>query len=150
MFAEMMEFSFEDGDKLTEIFPADEIKDYRKAYSGNCYDLACELQSRLFASGIISSVLTFKNGNAFNPDGFVVKDELSGVYNTYTYHSVVMLGDCVIDMFHSDNLLSTSKYVKDLLELNDKLKVSQPMSGIWWDKNGLEFQMSVEYLVGLG
>lgn len=144
----MKEFVFEDGDKINLLFGEKDITELRNKYICRCYDLADLLCNSLWSSNVLSTVITFKRDKSFI-NGIKIKDELNNTIRTYTHHSVVLLGSCILDLIHTDRLISTSEYVHTLLKLNPDVYVYKPMRHGWYDENGEKIRVDIEYLLNL-
>lgn len=140
------EYTYEKGDKIADILNPDVIPLMRREYNDKCFALGGLLKEALFGSGILATVITFKNGNAFNPEGLKVWDYLSGVYRTYTHHSVIYLGSCIMDVLHTDDLIATDEYIKQLKENNTNLRLMKSMTGCWYTDAGYETNITLPKL----
>lgn len=148
----MKRYKRDDETDLFELISESDIKELRKIYSDNCYTLACELYERIFNNGILCSTITFINGSSFRSGtkDLVVWNELNYEYVRYRFHSVLLLGEYIIDLLHSDKILDTSEYVCDLSRNNKYLSINQSMSGVWYDDLGAPFQVQLRYLREMG
>ena len=139
----MNEYKFAEGDKATEIYSQHDIDSLRRQFDGNCYNLAFALAKQLHDHGIIASLVTFRNGTK---NGITVWSDLDNCYKTYGFHAVVLLGDCIMDLSHTDRLISTSEYVERLKGNNSKLRIDQSMTGVWYTGDGYECPVTLESL----
>ena len=120
--------------------PFDFVGEYRKMFEkeGGSYPVAATLSRDLKFSGVLAELFTFKNGNAFLDGGLTIGDK------NYLYHSVVILGEALIDIIHSDVFLSTKEYIKDLKKDNPKLRFDYTMSTCWYADNDMAYRPTLE------
>lgn len=119
-----------------ELLGEETVDALRRDFEGNYYMLAQILCDRLTEMGYSVSLLTFRNGNVTEDGGVRVWSQFHRTYRIYTHHSIVLFGDVVLDLQHSNKLFKTADYVSVLYELNPKLRVDQTMSGAWYDVHG--------------
>ena len=124
---------------MNEVIGKDSIKELRKTYHNNCYELALALKCIFNRNNILAEVITFKNGSAFN--GINVNG------NTYTHHTVVLLGDSLIDLLHSDKFILTADYITKLKEDNSQLRIDYTLSTGWYDKDGYKYNPTLQDLI---
>ena len=140
----MDEYLFDEGDMIKNVLSGD-LNVLREIYAGNCVDLANYVKGICLANRLLASVITFKNPKCFlNP--LKVTDELTNTERTYTHHSVVLLGACIMDILHTDRLISTREYVRHLRELNPDVKVYSALSDGWFDSAGYLIPVNLDYL----
>lgn len=139
---EFSEYTYVDGMLINDAICIP-IEQLRKDFANDCYGLAQLLTMIFMNSGVLASVVTFKNGHSLN---LKVKDLYNDRINTYPYHSVIMLGNCVIDLLHSDKYISTTKYVKELKKLNPELRLDLYMTEQWYDLSGLPMMLNIDIL----
>lgn len=143
----MVMYKFSKGDKVTELLSVQDVFELRRNFDGDCFNLATYLYHSLNSAGILASFITFKNGNPFLDGGIHVWSDLTKRNEVYTHHSVVLLGDCVMDLLHTDRLIKTTEYVKKLKADNPKLRVDQTTSGIWYTAAGHERPIEMKSLL---
>lgn len=124
---------------MNEVLDNNLIKKIRKAYHNNCYELALALKDMFNNNNILAEVITFKNGSAFN--GINING------NTQTHHTVVLLGDSLIDLLHSDDFILTADYITKLKEDNSKLRIDYTLSTGWYDKDGYKYNPTLQELI---
>lgn len=146
MVAILNEFMFDEGDTIEEFYDKSVVARLRKEYDNKCYDLANLLKRELNTAGVLAEVVTFKNGNSLATE-LKVKNELENKVETYNYHSVVLLGNCVVDLLHTDRLISTKEYVGNLSKLNKNLRLDYLMGGFWYSDDGHKIQVNVDSLL---
>lgn len=140
----MNEYLFDEGDMIKNVLSED-LNVLRETYSGNCIGLAHYVKSVCQANRVLSSVITFKNRNCFL-EPLRVTNELTNTECGYTHHSVVLLGDCIMDILHTDRLISTREYVKHLRELNPNVEVNLALSDGWYNSDGYSIPVDLDYL----
>lgn len=144
----MMEYHFTEGDTVTNIIKDEFVDPIRIEFDGNCTGCAASLADELISDqSVICSCVTFKNGSAFADTGVVVRDELAGEDKIYTHHTVLLFGECIMDILHSDRLVATAEYVKSLQEKNPKLLVDDTMTGSWINTSGWPIKITLERLL---
>ena len=79
--------------------------------------------SNAFLSGLSFSILTFKNKEDMDLS-IPVKDK---IYKSKQY-SILLSGNCVIDILHRNNIIDISSLLLELFKLNPKLKVDTNQS----------------------
>lgn len=146
MLMNMFEFAYEEGDKITELFRPKDISYFRNKYNNNCFGFAQHCCAMLTEGNVLCSMLTFKNGHNFVDDGIKVWDDINHKHNLYTHHSVVLLGDCIMDMLHSDRLISTQEYVRGLEKDNPNLQLDNAMTGCWYNSEGYPVKVTLDNL----
>lgn len=147
MLCQMCEYQFEDGDLVTEIFSQESIDNIRDKLANMCTVAAEDIVGNLTHSGCLASMITFVNGNSFN----LMK--IKGLDNDIvicTHHSVVLLGDCIMDLLYSDKLVRTKDYIASLKLLNPELCIKSTMSGNWYGNEGYPIPITMELLENLG
>lgn len=139
---EFSEYTYIDGQLINDSISLP-IEQLRKEFESNCFGLAQELSMEFMKSGVLASVITFKNGHSLNVK---VKNYHTGKINTYAFHSVIMLGNCVIDLLNSDRYISTNEYVKEMKKLNPELRLDKFMTEQWYDVNGMPMILDIDIL----
>ena len=142
--AYMSEYLFTEGDMIKDILSGD-LNVIRETYANNCVGLARYVKSLFQSCGVLSAVITFKNHDCFFSP-LKVTDELTNTERTYTHHSVVLLGDCIMDILHTDRLISTREYAKHIRELNPNVEVTLALSDGWFDSAGYLIPVDIDYL----
>lgn len=139
---DFVEYDFIDNQLISETLdlPIDELK---KEFRNDCYGLANELTMGFMASGVLAATITFKNGHELN---LKVKDHYTNEIKTYAFHSVIMLGNCVIDLLHSDRYISTGRYIKEMKKLNPELRLDKFMTEQWYGDNGQPIMLDINAL----
>ena len=135
------EISYDAYKDLNEMFgDKNIISNVRKNYKGNCVDAAWFIKKSLNQNRILAEVITFKNGNAFLDGGICVFG------NRYSHHSVVLLGDGIIDILHTDKILQTKEYIEELEKNNPKLHIYHILSTGWYTDDGYLYRPSINDL----
>ena len=124
---------------MNEVLGSNLIKKLRKTYHNNCHGLALVLKYMFNNNNILAEVITFKNGSAFN--GINVNG------NTYTHHTVVLFGDSLIDLLHSDDFILTAEYINKLQEDNSQLRIDYALSSGWYGKDGYKYNPTLQELI---
>ena len=137
----MNEIPYDGYNSLIEIFGEDTIKEFRKNYKGKCYEVAEIIKTSLNSNGFIAEIITLKNGNAFLDGCINVSD------NVYTHHTVVLMGEWIIDVLHTDNIVKTKDYILELQEDNPKLRIDYTLSTCWYTKEGLPYKPTIQDLI---
>lgn len=127
---------------LKDAFGADMIKQLRADFKDNCLGLAEVIRGSLMRQGYIAEIITFKNGNAFLDGGIRV-----GSGRIYTHHTVVLMGEWVIDLLHSDNVIKTKNYINRLKKHNPKLRIDYTLSTGWYADDGYMYRPSIDDLI---
>lgn len=130
----MKEYKYVDGAKVLDLVPGsivDDIKDL------NCYEAACEIAKWLTGHGVRCSVVTYKNGTVSADGSLKVWNEYTQEYENHTHQSVVLLGDSLIDVFHSDKLLKTPDYIRGPGDNNAKLTIAGELTHLCDSHTGL-------------
>lgn len=140
-------YKFTEGDKVTNLFSDIAIDGFRERYKNACYGVATLISKRLSNFDYLCSYVTFTCRNAISQGGITVWSELLNSNRIYEYHTVVLLGDCVMDILHSDRLISTSEYVRNLRDTNIGLEIDYDMSGHWVSGDGFKRQLSIDDLI---
>lgn len=143
---EFYEYVFEDSDNVTEIVPADVVAELRHKYADDCYELAADIAQQLLDIGLLCAVATVQNGDPLKGNRVVLWSEIEREHKTYVHHSVVLLGDCIMDLLHYDKLIRTETYFNGLMQSHEALSVVQDLSGVWYDAEGNECEITVERL----
>lgn len=142
---EFNEYLYSDGDTVNTVLDCN-LNRIRNDFKNNCFGLAETLVAVLIESTILATIITFKNGSAFSPDGLTVKNEIDNCLDIYTHHSVVLLGEGVIDLLHSDRIIKTSEYIEMLESLNNDIVIDTEMSGSWYNEFGVPVIVTIDYL----
>ena len=132
--------SFKDLNEMFSNHP-DFIPRVRDEYKDDCIDAAWAIKDILNENNILAEIMTLKNGNAFLDGGIKVFN------NTYTHHSVVLLGEVLIDVLHTDKILSTRKYLKTLMKNNPKLRIEHALSTYWYNSDGFTCKLDIQELL---
>ena len=135
----MKEINFSTYKDVYDIFGEKIVKEFRKK-QGGCLDVAWGLKDIFNKNGILAEIVTFKNGNAFLDGGIKVYDKV------YMFHSVVLLGDGIVDILHTDAIVPTKVYIEELEEVNPKLRLDYTLSTCWYDDEGYPIKPSLDYL----
>lgn len=137
-----VEYDYIDNQLISESlgWPVEKLK---QLYKDDCYGLASELVAGFMDSGVLAAVVTFKNGHSLD---ISINDYYNNEVKTYAFHSVVMLGNCLIDLLHSDRYISTSRYIKELKNLNPDLRLDTIMTEQWYDYDGQLVDLSIDIL----
>ncbi|GEM_PF-5222179 len=128
---------------LSGWFEPEVLRKLRKEYENNCFGLA----EAIVRSGmgtedgkmILASVITFKNGHTLN---LKMKDR-NGTVRTFSHHSVVLLGEYIMDVLHQDKLFKTKDYIDMLKKDNPELRLDTMMS-FWYTDDGWQYVPTLE------
>ena len=137
---QMNELPYDAYTSLIDIFGTDTIKQLRIDFKSNCVDLAKVIKSTFNRQGYLAEIITFKNGNAFD-GGIRVKD------NIYTHHAIVLMGEWIIDLLHSNDIIKTKDYIIELQRYNPKLRIDYIMSTGWYTNDGYPCRPSIDDLI---
>lgn len=145
-FVTMNELPYDAYDSLEVIFSAKGepgsksfIQQIRTDYKIDCFGAAQFLKSLFNAKGFLAEIITFKNGNAFAG---------INVYgNVCTHHTVVLMGEWVIDILHSDKIIKTKNFIVELQKHNPNLRLDATMSTGWYSDAGFPYMPSLEDLI---
>lgn len=127
---------------LVELFGADKLSEFREKFHNDCMELAWSVKNMLNTKGFLAEVITFKNGNAFADGGILIDAD-----HSYLYHTVVLMGEWVIDILHTDKVIKTKDYILGLQEYNPKLRIDYSMSSCWYTDAGFPYRPSLEDLI---
>ena len=137
----LKEIAYDSYRDVYEIFRNDRsiVEGFRRRY-GECLSIAEELKGIFNANGILAEIVTFKNGNAFLDVGIKVYDKV------YMFHCVLLLGDDIIDILHTDAIVPTKEYIEMLEKDNSKLRIDYSISTNWYNKAGYPIKLDLDYL----
>lgn len=135
----MKEYIFEDGDTVYELLGKKSVEYIRADYKNHCFGVAKCLYNVLLKVGIMSAFITFKTESPF-VNSLKVWDK------EYMHHSVLFLGDCILDLLHSDMLIPIKDYVDMLNENNKDWVVVQDMSSCWYNESDIPFAITKSFL----
>lgn len=132
-------------DKVSCAISQDLILSMRKDMKSNCVGAAETLAEMFRSSGIIATCIMFKSrGNAFlNP--LTVFNELTNENNIYTHHTIVLFGDCCMDLLHSDRIIPIKEYIEKL-ELLNVNGIRLDSSSMMYNANGFLYCPTLEDL----
>lgn len=139
---EYSEYDYIDGALINDHLGMD-LDGLRKEFHNNCYGLATELTAGFMSQGVLASTITFKNGHSLDVK---VNDYYDNDIKCYAFHSVILLGNCVLDILHSDKFISTSRYVKEMQKINPELRLDKFMTEPWYDENGYPMGLDIDKL----
>ena len=138
----LTEYTFEDFTKVEDVFPDGSFRDVKRNCKTKSYALAEEAVRVLRLHGVMSSVVTFENDA-----GFTLWSELDRKHKTYTTHSVVLVGDFVLDIDNCGMVIRTGVYVEDLVRRFSNLRIVESKTGNWWDAEGKSCQITLDKLL---
>lgn len=141
MVAMLMEIPYGEYASLSDIFGSDAINQLRKDFKNNCTSLAEAIKYTFNRQEYLAEIITFKNGNAYSDGGITVNG------NNYTHHTIVLMGEWIIDLLHSDNIIKTKDYVIELKRHNPKLRIDYTMSTGWYTNEGYLYRPSLDDLI---
>lgn len=104
------EYQFSEDGLVTELFHKEDVQKLRDFYKNNCYGLARSVSETLRSNNVLCSIITFKGYSAM-ADPVQVQSDFDDSMHLYTYHSVIFLGTCFLDILHSDRLFSVKDYL---------------------------------------
>lgn len=135
------ELPYDSYDSLEDIFPQDFIDYARKQYQGNSGALVGELKKLFNEQGYLAEILTFQNGT-------YVEDGMLNVFGYECCHySVLLMGEWVIDLLNSDEIVKTRDFILKLMHQNPKLKITPSLTTGWYAPDGKFFQPNIQYLL---
>lgn len=137
----MNELPYDAYSDLVCIFGADTLRRLREEFKDNCVGLAEVVKDILNAGNFLAEIITFKNGNAFLDGGIKILD------HTYTHHTVVLMGEWVIDILHTDKIIKTRDYIIELQKYNPKLRIDYTLSTGWYTDDGYLYRPSIDDLI---
>jgi hypothetical protein len=137
---QMKELPYDAYSSLVEIFGEETIQQLRIDFKDNCLGLAREIKNTFNLQGYLAEVITFKNGNAFLDGGIRISSTV------YTHHAIVLMGEWIIDLLHSDNIIKTKNYIVELQKYNPKLRIDYTLSTGWYTQDGYLYKPSLEDL----
>lgn len=117
------------------------VERLRKDFRNNSAGAALKIKQLLNKNGLRAEMLTFSNGHGSKP--LCVSGEISA------HHSVVLLGECIVDVLSSDSLCSTSAYVEQLEKDNSELCIDRTQTTGWYDENGFGYVPTLRNLKSL-
>ena len=107
----------------------------------NSFEINSIVCSNAFMNGLSFSILTFKNKEDKDLS-IPVKDK---TYKSKQY-SILLSGDCVIDILYRNDIINMSSLLPELLELNPKLKVDNNKSYVIDVENNRVIKPDINYL----
>ena len=137
----MKELPYDAYGSLNEIFGDERIKLFREKFDNNCFEVADIIKGIMNQNGIIAEIITFKNGNSFMDGGIEVHGR------TYTHHTVVLMGEWVIDVLHTSEIIKTKDYILELHKNNPELRIDYTMSTCWYTDEGFPYKPTIDYLL---
>lgn len=138
----MNEYVFKRDTTMADFLPWYEVDRLRDRYSADSYACACDIWRMLSGRNIQCTVVVFSAVG-----GIGVRDYNNSCYWFCQQHAVVLLGKYIIDILHSDRLMPTSEYVKNLDNVNSGLYVVEGASGSWYDSEGWKVKVTVNKLI---
>lgn len=138
----MHELPYDVYSSLIDIFGVDTINQLRIAFKDNCVGLAEVIKNMLNKQWYLAEIITFKNDNAFL-DGEIRIDS----DHIYTHHAIVLMGEWIIDLLHSDNIIKTKDYIIELQRYNPKLRIDYTLSTGWYTDDGYSYEPSLDDLI---
>lgn len=138
----MNELPYDAYSDLVCIFGADTLRQLREEFKGNCVGLAEVVKDILNAGDFLAEIITFKNGNAFLDGGITIN-----LVHNYTHHAVVLMGEWVIDILHTDKIIKTKDYIIELQKYNPKLRIDYMLSTGWYTDDGYPYMPSIDDLI---
>lgn len=73
-----------------------------------------------------------------------MKNDLTYEIEDCVSHSVILLGNCILEPLKSSRFLSTLEYIDELYELNDELRVDISLSDDWIDDDGTQIKLTID------
>ena len=145
------EFSYASigGGHINEAIDPTFIANMREQYGKNTVAMAYEIADWLTARNYMASVLTFMCVQGINEEILLVRDELNNnEIKEYYTHSIVWLGDCVIDAANSNRIILTPEYIKRIKELNVGFEVLlMPQDSYVFDENYNRVTPTLRWLI---
>ena len=138
----MNELPYDAYSSLIDIFGFDTINQLRVAFKDNCVGLAEVIKNIFNSQGYLAEIITLKNGNAFLDGGIRIDSD-----HIYTYHVIVLMGEWVIDLLHTDNIVKTKDYLIELQKNNPKLRIDYTLSTCWYTDDGYPYRPSIDDLI---
>lgn len=135
------EYTYNANEPIWKQFPNLDLDELRKTFKDDSHGLAAEMSYFLRQQGILAACVTFKNGHLFNMQ---IKNDLTCKIEDCLSHSVILLGNCVLDPLKSSRFLSTIEYIDELYELNDELRVDKTLSDDWVDDDGTQIKLTID------
>ena len=139
---QMNELPYDAYSDLVCIFGADTLRQLREEFKDYSVGLAEVVKDILNANGILAEIITFKNGNAFLDGGITIN-----LVHNYTHHAVVLMGEWVIDILHTDKIIKTRDYINVLQKYNPKLLIDYLLSTGWYTDDGYPYMPSIDDLI---
>lgn len=137
----MNELPYDAYSSLIEIFGVDTINQLRVDFKSNCFGLAKFIKNTFNTQGYLAELITFKNGHLLLDDCIRIKE------NSYTHHTIVLMGEWVIDLLHSNNTIKTKDYIIELQKDNPKLRIDYTLSTGWYTDEGYLYKPSIDDLI---
>ena len=139
---QMKELPYDAYSDLVCIFGADTLRQLREKFKDNCIGLAEVVKNIMNANDILAEIITFKNGNAFLGGDITID-----LHHNYTHHAVVLMGEWVIDILHTDKIIKTRDYIIELQKYNPKLRIDYTLSTGWYTDDGYPYMPSIDDLI---
>ena len=119
---------------------ADDIKELADMWNKDSLTAALWLKKSMNINGIMAEILTFGNGNNN------IKISIDGNETDTKIFSVLLLGEAVIDLAHTTEIMYTKEFIEKLEEDNPDLDVVCGMSSGWYDEDGHPIDVTLDYL----
>ena len=143
---QMNELPYDAYSDLVCIFGADTLRQLREEFKDYSVGLAEVVKDILNANGILAEIITFKNGNAFLDGGIKINLDYNYTHPA-THHAVVLMGEWVIDILHTDKIIKTRDYINVLQKYNPKLRIDYLLSTGWYTDDGYPYMPSIDDLI---
>lgn len=141
----LWEFMFEEGDMLTEVLNAEDIKYIRSKYEGNSLGCAENIVRYLKSMGILAAVAFLENDNCFL-NSITIKNEFDDKYYQRPFHAVVFLGSCIMDVLNTDRLIASSEYIQQLERFNPKLRLETAYVSEFPNSDGYMIPLTLDFI----
>ena len=137
----MKEIPYDAYKNINEIFSEKVIKKIREDYKNNCVGASDIIKNIMNSNDIIAEIICLKNGHAFTDAPIKVFG------NEYTHHSFVLMGEWIIDILHTNEIIKTKDYILNLQKDNPKLRIDYTLSTCWYNEEDYPYRPTLQDLI---
>ena len=137
----MKEVPYDAYKNINEIFLEKDIKKIREDYKKNCVGAAEVIKYIMNSNDIVAEIICLKNEHS------IVDAPIKVFGNEYTHHAFVLMGEWVIDILHTDEIIKTKDYILNLQKDNPKLRIDWTLSTCWYSDEGYPYRPTLQELI---
>lgn len=120
---------------IRAVLSTDVVSHLRRKYKHNSVGIAKGVVMFLNEHGLSAEYITFRNGDSLFKDKVTYWSQSAHAWKRHRNHSIVLVGNQVIDILSADITMDAEDYIRLLQEKNSNLKVVTLLSGTY-DKCG--------------